>query len=117
MQIVHWGKARKFYKEHPTAKNPLKQWRQAVQRADWKNFSDVRKTFSSADWIEGKIVFNIKGNHFRLIALTAFNKQEPVDSLQPTERDESLRSFLTLEHPRSGCSQEQAQTDYPPRSS
>lgn len=76
MQVIHWGKARKFYKKYPEAEYPLKQWKQAVQNADWKNFSDVRNTFSSADWVSANIVFNIKGNDFRLIAIAAFSNDK-----------------------------------------
>ncbi len=76
MQVVHWGRARAFYRKHPPAESPLKQWRQAVQKADWKNFDDIRNTFASADWLEGNIIFNIKGNHYRLIAIGSFTNQK-----------------------------------------
>ncbi len=72
MQVIHWGRARRFFQENPAAELPLKQWRKAVQEADWKNFPDVRSTFTTADWIDGKIVFDIKGNDFRLVAVAAF---------------------------------------------
>jgi len=58
MQVIHWGRARKFIRKYPQAERPLKQWRKVVQEACWSNFSDVRTTFSSADWVDGKIVFN-----------------------------------------------------------
>lgn len=72
MQVVHWGRARKFFRKHKPAEEPLKQWRTAVQFSEWKNFPDVRRTFSTADWVDGKIVFDIKGNDYRLIAIAQF---------------------------------------------
>ncbi len=72
MQIIHWGRARQFFKRHKRAEEPLKQWRTAVQGAEWKNFADVRKTFRSADWVAGRIVFDIMGNHYRLICIACF---------------------------------------------
>ncbi len=72
MQVTHWGRARKFIREHPDARKPLHDWRTAVQESEWKNFPDVRRTFTTADWVEGKIVFDIKGNDYRLIAIAAF---------------------------------------------
>ena len=72
MRVVHWGRAREFFKQHKNATNPLKQWRSAVQAVKWTNFADVRDAFSDADWVEGKIVFNIKGNDYRLIAIVEF---------------------------------------------
>lgn len=72
MKVVHWGRARKFFQQHKSAEVPLKQWRTAVQESDWKNFADVRGTFTTADWVEGKIVFDIKGNDYRLVAIAEF---------------------------------------------
>lgn len=72
MRVVHWGRARQFFRLHKNAEVPLKQWKTAVLKAKWKNFPDVRAEFSSADWVDGKIVFDIKGNHYRLIAITQF---------------------------------------------
>ena len=76
MQVVHWGRARKFFQEHKQAEEPLKQWRTVVQAADWKNFPDVRCTFNTADWVDGKIVFDIKGNDYRLIAIALFENEK-----------------------------------------
>ncbi|MBS1999051.1 MAG: type II toxin-antitoxin system HigB family toxin [Cyanobacteria bacterium SZAS LIN-2] len=73
MQIVHWGRVRKFFHNHRQAKLPLLRWKTAVQAANWENFSAVRQTFNSADWVDGKLVFNIKGNDYRLIATAQFS--------------------------------------------
>jgi mRNA interferase HigB len=72
MQIIHWGRARQFFRKHKKAEKPLKQWRLAVQAADWKNFADVRRTFRSVDWVAGRIVFDIGGNNYRLICVARF---------------------------------------------
>ena len=72
MQVIHWSRARKFIQEHPGSEKPLKQWKKAVQEVQWTNFPDVRSTFNTADWVDGKIVFDIKGNDYRLIAIASF---------------------------------------------
>lgn len=72
MQVIHWGRARKFFQENPSAERALKDWRKAVQKAEWKHFPDVKMTFGSADWVEGKIVFDIKNNEYRLVAIVVF---------------------------------------------
>lgn len=74
MQIVHWGRARQFFQKHPKAEVPLKQWKNVIQKVQWKNFSDIRDSFSAADWVEGKVVFDIKGNDYRLIAIVVFDQ-------------------------------------------
>ncbi len=75
MKIVHWGYAKRFYRLHRFAEAPLRVWKTKVQEASWENFSDIRQTFSNADWIGGRIVFNIAGNHYRLIAIANFKEQ------------------------------------------
>jgi mRNA interferase HigB len=72
MRIVHWGRARRFFQEHKQAEAPLKQWRTTVRTSEWKDFADVRRTYTTADWVDGKIVFDIKGNDYRLIAVAQF---------------------------------------------
>ncbi|MGC2271841.1 MAG: type II toxin-antitoxin system HigB family toxin [Candidatus Sulfotelmatobacter sp.] len=41
-------------------------WAKVVEEARWKHFSDVRQSSPSA--VKGFVVFNIKGNQFRLVA-------------------------------------------------
>lgn len=72
MQILNWGRARDFYRKHPKAEQPLKRWRRDAQSAAWSTFPVVRKTFNAVDWVDGKLVFDIKGNDYRLIAIAEF---------------------------------------------
>lgn len=74
MQVTHWGREKQFIRRHPNAAAPLQNWREGVQQAEWRNFADVRQTFTTADWVDGKIVFDIKGNDYRLIAIVKFSK-------------------------------------------
>jgi mRNA interferase HigB len=76
MRVTHWGIARSFIKAHPEAEGQLKQWRRAVQQFSWTSFSDIRKDFGGASWVEGFVVFNIKGNDFRLVAIVVFDREQ-----------------------------------------
>ena len=58
---------------HASAVSSLTGWLTVVKAAKWRSFKDVRSTYSTADQVRvgsGKtvVVFNIKGNAFRLIA-------------------------------------------------
>lgn len=54
-------------------KNPLNRWIETVQEAKWKNHADLKKMFPSADYIKnGRYVFNISGNNFRLVTVVIF---------------------------------------------
>lgn len=76
MQVIHWGRARKFIKRQPPAEMPLKAWRTAIQAAKWNNFFEIKRTWNSVDWVDGKIVFDIKGNDYRLIAIVKFQNEK-----------------------------------------
>lgn len=58
-----------FPRRHPDARVALALWAQKVESALWQSFSDVRKTFATVSFKEkNTLVFNIKGNHYRLTA-------------------------------------------------
>ena len=73
MIIVHWGRAKQFIKAHPKAYVPLNDWKDSVQEAQWKNFSEIRESHGDVSWVKGFLVFEIKGNDFRLLALARFS--------------------------------------------
>lgn len=62
-----------FYSKYSDAETALEEWYEKTQNADWDNFAQLRNTFNSADSIGNKrIVFNIKGNNYRLITIILF---------------------------------------------
>ena len=62
-----------FYGKHADAKTALAEWYQKAEDAEWDNFSDLKNTFHSADLVGNKrVVFNIKGNDYRLIGIVLF---------------------------------------------
>ncbi|CAG5070535.1 hypothetical protein DYBT9623_03080 [Dyadobacter sp. CECT 9623] len=73
MNVISFKILREFYIEHPDGKVYLTSWFKTVRKAQWKDFNAVRKDFQSADMIaDNRIIFNIKGNHYRLIARVNF---------------------------------------------
>jgi mRNA interferase HigB len=63
-----------FGEIHPIAIEPLNLWYERVLNADWSKGSDLRQDFPDADFVgDNRWVFNIKGNHFRLVAMVFFN--------------------------------------------
>ena len=62
-----------FYNEHQDAKTALEEWHEKTKSAEWENFAQVKQSFRSADYVgNNRIVFNIKGNQYRLVALVLF---------------------------------------------
>lgn len=58
---------------HSGAVKPLNRWLKKVSDAQWQNHQDLKKTFPSADYVkDGRYVFNIGGNKYRLVAVVLF---------------------------------------------
>lgn len=62
MRIISKKPLREFWTIHPEAKSPLQHWFEVVGNTAFESFGDLRKTFRSADWVEGFVLFNIGGN-------------------------------------------------------
>lgn len=73
MRVISDKRLREFWASHLDAEKPLRSWYQAVKRADWKNFADVRTIYPSADQVGKFTVFNIGGNKYRLITTIHYN--------------------------------------------
>ena len=75
MRIIAKSTLRKFWEKHSDAEQPLRAWHNEARKADWNTFQDIKKQFRSASIIgNDRVVFNIKGNDYRLIVLILFRK-------------------------------------------
>ena len=68
MKISYHNKLVMFWEKHPEAKKPLEAWFRTMESKDFSSFNDLRKTFGSADCVDGLTVFDIGGDRHRLIA-------------------------------------------------
>lgn len=50
----------------------MSSWYDHVEAAQWENFADVKRTFNSADQVGDRIVFDVKGNDYRIVAYVAY---------------------------------------------
>ena len=76
MRIIARGTLKLFWKKHPNSEHPLKVWYEIVRSADWKRPNDIKELFRSADIIANdRVVFNIKGNTYRLIVNIKYDFQ------------------------------------------
>jgi mRNA interferase HigB len=73
MVVISKAVLKEFAEKHPDAETALFKWYNETQAAAWKNFSDLKRTFNTADAVANdRYVFDIKGNQYRLIALIIF---------------------------------------------
>jgi mRNA interferase HigB len=77
---------------YPDAAKELSAWEAIVSKARWFNFHDLRQTFADADAADGYVVFNIRGNRYRLITVVHYSK---VIGKRVTTGVTYIRSFLT----------------------
>ena len=69
MRIIAKRALREFWERHPNAKEPLLAWYREVKQEDWDAPAKVKAKYRSASIVGGnRVVFNIKGNDYRLVA-------------------------------------------------
>lgn len=70
MRIVSRRALREFWSQRgqESALRPLDAWYTTVNYVEWQNFSDVRATYPSADGVGERVVFNVGGNKYRVVA-------------------------------------------------
>ncbi|MEF2552325.1 type II toxin-antitoxin system HigB family toxin [Aurantimonas sp. A2-1-M11] len=71
MRVLSKQTLRKFWeseRRHSVAKGPLEAWHEEAKAATWKHPNDLKATYRNASVVgNGRIVFNIKGNDYRLV--------------------------------------------------
>lgn len=74
MRIISRSSLAKFWEKYPDSEQPLKAWYDEAKNAAWKTPNDLKRQFHNVSLISGKrVVFNIKGNDYRLITDMEFN--------------------------------------------
>lgn len=69
-------KAILFYTEkYPSAKTALLVWLAEITKADFQNFNEVKQIYGNASIVAvNRVIFNIRGNHFRLVVSFNFKQ-------------------------------------------
>lgn len=76
MRIISIRTLREFWQCHAEAEQPLKAWYKEAGDAAWGGPADIKMRYPSADILPGnRVVFNIKGNSYRLIIKIHYNRQ------------------------------------------
>lgn len=76
MRVLAKKTLRDFWFKYPDCEQQLKAWFKETEDAVWKNTNQLKKDYPSASiLINNRVVFNIKGNKYRLIVRINFNYQ------------------------------------------
>ena len=69
MDIIALSTLRKYWGRNPNAEQALRAWFHTTREQDWGSPPDVKATYPKASILKGgRVVFNIRGNHYRLVA-------------------------------------------------
>jgi mRNA interferase HigB len=68
VRVIAKSTLRLFWTKHPDCEEQLKCWYKEVDEANWKNPRAIKKEYPSASFLsDNRVVFNIKGNHYRIV--------------------------------------------------
>ena len=62
-----------FCRRHTAAKGALDAWMNEAKEATWSTPHEIKERYGSADFLSGnRVIFNIKGNHYRLVVVMTY---------------------------------------------
>lgn len=76
MRVIAKKILRDFWKSHADSEQQLKAWFQEASNAQWQSPNKIKIEYPSASLLpENRVVFNIKGNNYRLIVKINYDYQ------------------------------------------
>lgn len=76
MRVIKRKALQDFWEKHPLSEQPLTAWYAEAIHSEWNTPNDIKAKYGSADILpDNRVVFNIGGNKYRLIAKIAYKAQ------------------------------------------
>jgi mRNA interferase HigB len=76
VRVIAKRTLRDFWEKHGDCQDQLKSWYRETEKSNWNNINELKKEYPSASILkDNRIVYNIKGNNYRLIAKLNFEYQ------------------------------------------
>ena len=76
MRVIAKKILREFWEKYTDSEQQLKTWYKEVSKAAWKNPNEIKNDYAKASILKnGKVVFNICGNKYRLIVDINYERQ------------------------------------------
>lgn len=77
MNIISRVTLERFWVTHENAKQPLLAWYDEVKTASWNTPQDIKDRYPTASILnKNRVVFNIKGNEYRLCVYVRYSAQK-----------------------------------------
>ena len=78
MRIISFRTLREFWEkpEYENVEASLRAWYHDVKKSNWQSSNELKQQYGSASIVgEGRVVFNIKGNLYRLVIMIDYKYQ------------------------------------------
>lgn len=76
MRIIAKRTLRDFWLKHADCEQQLKAWCRETEKAEWRHINELKSEYPKASILQNnRIIFNIKGNDYRLVVKFNFNYQ------------------------------------------
>lgn len=94
MEVYDQIKLVLFGNRHADARNALHAWHNVVKNSTWTTPHDIKARFNGADFLSGnRVIFNIKGNHYRLVAQIDYGRASVAIEWVGTHAEYDKQSF------------------------
>ena len=98
MRVIAVSTLRAFWQRYPGAEQPLKAWFEEATSATWTQPADIKAQYRSASVLKNRrVVFNIKGNEYRLIVAVAYKLQVVYVKFVGTHKEHDAVDAQTIE--------------------
>lgn len=97
--LLEFAAMRAGYRDRPALEVALAAWFNEVRKAQWRSSADVKRLYASASIINAeRVVFNIKGNAYRLVVAVDYEKSIVWIKWIGTHRDYDRIDVERIEH-------------------
>jgi mRNA interferase HigB len=68
VRVIAKKTLREYWEVHNDCEDQLKSWYNEAENANWKTPKEIKQNYASASILsDNRVVFNIKGNNYRLV--------------------------------------------------
>ncbi|NMC84220.1 MAG: type II toxin-antitoxin system HigB family toxin [Anaerolineaceae bacterium] len=77
MRIISRRRLVEFWEAHPDAEPPLRAWYTEAKKASWNSPAEIKAIYRSVSILpNNRVVFNIKGNTYRLVVVVEYSQEK-----------------------------------------
>jgi mRNA interferase HigB len=94
MRILGLPLLEEFKQRHADSRGQLNAWQTDIEREHWQTPQDIKRRYRSADFLQdNRVIFNIKGNTYRLVVKVRYQNGLVVIEWEGTHAEYSKRKF------------------------